>query len=545
MRSLASKVRHASAAAGIAPIALAAGLASIALAAGCADRGGAAKKERRTPLASVVPSDPSRAEGDKIAALSLQTVIYDKPDRASRKLGYMRLGEALARAAKAVPGPGCAEGWYAVAPFGHVCAGEDATTDLGHRTIRALGVKPDLSKPMPYTYGFVRANSTLYHQVPTVADQERFEFAIKQYRKSYAKRHAEWNRVDKPGANHVPLDAAGNAKAAPKDLPPPPPPPDPENLFGLLEDGETPWWLRGRRQLPNLSSFKAPEHGVFMGRIQRHAGLAIVGSFKGDEKAGGRRFAVLLDGRIIGEDKIKPHYASAFHGVPVGGAYVFPFAMVKREGAPAYAPSPGANWPRAGELAYRDVIPLTGRVKWYASTRYLEAKDGRWLRHDDIAVFDTPSEPPKAFDWQKTKWVDVSIWQQTMVMYEGDKPVYATMVSTGIDGMGDPQTSKSTVRGEFRIDYKHVTATMDADDPENSFELRDVPWVQYFERGYALHAAYWHDDFGKPRSHGCINLAPVDARRLFFWTDPPLPTGWHGIKSGGPTTPGTWVRVRG
>jgi hypothetical protein len=79
----------------------------------------------------------------------------------------------------------------------------------------------------------------------------------------------------------------------------------------------------------------------------------------------------------------------------------------------------------------------------------------------------------------------------------------------------------------------------------NAFELRDVPWVQDFERGYALHASYWHDDFGKPRSHGCINLAPVDARRLFFWTDPPLPTGWHGVKSGGPTSPGTWVRVRG
>jgi lipoprotein-anchoring transpeptidase ErfK/SrfK len=111
--------------------------------------------------------------------------------------------------------------------------------------------------------------------------------------------------------------------------------------------------------------------------------------------------------------------------------------------------------------------------------------------------------------------------------------------------MGDPETTKSTIRGEFRIDYKHVTATMDADDPENRFELRDVPWVQYFERGYALHTAYWHDDFGTPRSHGCINLAPVDARRLFFWTDPPLPANWHGVKSGDHTIPGTWVRVRG
>ena len=67
------------------------------------------------------------------------------------------------------------------------------------------------------------------------------------------------------------------------------------------------------------------------------------------------------------------------------------------------------------------------------------------------------------------------------------------------------------MRGIFKIREKHVTTTMDAHEVDNKFELRDVPWVQYFEQGYALHATYWHDDFGKPRSHGCINLAPIDA----------------------------------
>jgi lipoprotein-anchoring transpeptidase ErfK/SrfK len=100
------------------------------------------------------------------------------------------------------------------------------------------------------------------------------------------------------------------------------------------------------------------------------------------------------------------------------------------------------------------------------------------------------------------------------------------------------------VRGEFPIKWKHVTATMDNDDPENRFELRDVPWVQYFEANFALHGAYWHDDFGRMRSHGCVNLAPIDARRLFFWTDPVLPDGWHGVRGAAPMAEGTWVRVR-
>ncbi|NBU63690.1 MAG: hypothetical protein EBS29_04195, partial [Chloroflexia bacterium] len=85
----------------------------------------------------------------------------------------------------------------------------------------------------------------------------------------------------------------------------------------------------------------------------------------------------------------------------------------------------------------------------------------------DVAYVDAPKERPTEFDWKKTRWIDVSIWNQTLVAYEGETPVYATLVSTGIDGMGDPKTTRSTVRGAFRIDAKHVTATMDADDVDN------------------------------------------------------------------------------
>ena len=81
------------------------------------------------------------------------------------------------------------------------------------------------------------------------------------------------------------------------------------------------------------------------------------------------------------------------------------------------------------------------------------------------------------------------------------------------------------------VHTKHLTASMSGDELGDEFDLRDVPYVQYFTEGYALHAAYWHDSFGRPRSHGCINLSPLDARWLFHWTDPPLPEGWHGAFS--------------
>jgi hypothetical protein len=63
------------------------------------------------------------------------------------------------------------------------------------------------------------------------------------------------------------------------------------------------------------------------------------------------------------------------------------------------------------------------------------------------------------------------------------------------------------------------------------FKLRDVPHIQYFHKNYAIHGAYWHDVFGIARSHGCINLAPADSLRVFHWTEPAVPQGWHGVNT--------------
>ncbi|MEY4548456.1 MAG: hypothetical protein RL685_4651, partial [Pseudomonadota bacterium] len=60
----------------------------------------------------------------------------------------------------------------------------------------------------------------------------------------------------------------------------------------------------------------------------------------------------------------------------------------------------------------------------------------------------------------------------------------------------------------------------------------DVPYVMYFDGSYALHGAFWHRNYGTRMSHGCINLAPLDARYLFFFSDPPVQPGWHGAWSG-------------
>jgi lipoprotein-anchoring transpeptidase ErfK/SrfK len=110
------------------------------------------------------------------------------------------------------------------------------------------------------------------------------------------------------------------------------------------------------------------------------------------------------------------------------------------------------------------------------------------------------------------------------VAYEGDAPVFATLVSTGI---GRPGSALATPEGVFRLRSKHLAATMDNLEHTEvvPYSYEDIPLVQYFTERVALHAALWHQRFGHPASHGCVNLTPADAARLFSFTSPHLPAG--------------------
>ncbi|MGB8222554.1 MAG: L,D-transpeptidase [Polyangiales bacterium] len=130
------------------------------------------------------------------------------------------------------------------------------------------------------------------------------------------------------------------------------------------------------------------------------------------------------------------------------------------------------------------------------------------------------------------RWIHVDLSEQTLIAYEGDEPVYATVISSGKEGYEPPT-------GLFEIQQKYISTTMNATDPKDGFyEVEEVPWTLYYDGSYALHGAYWHTDFGNVRSHGCTNVAPVDARWLFYWSDPEVPPAWHAVRFHPDTT---WV----
>lgn len=168
------------------------------------------------------------------------------------------------------------------------------------------------------------------------------------------------------------------------------------------------------------------------------------------------------------------------------------------------------------------------RIATVDGVEYAFGANGLGVRRDQVRVA-RRSSPDEAV--VSERWIHVDLAEQTLVAYDEGEPVYATLVASGREGYDTP-------RGVFRIREKYVSATMDGSDPvDGDFEVEEVPWTMYYWRSYALHGAYWHDDFGQVRSHGCTNLAPADARWLFEWTGPSVPDGWHGYRH----KRGTWV----
>jgi hypothetical protein len=173
--------------------------------------------------------------------------------------------------------------------------------------------------------------------------------------------------------------------------------------------------------------------------------------------------------------------------------------------------------------------------------RWFRIGDGRWVSDEDVRA-PTPAPVPEGLA-PNERWIDVDIENQVLTAYEGERPVFATIVSTG---KGKGKSIQATPVGIHRVWVKLRSSDMDnLEDEEASryYAIQDVPWVMFFKKGYGLHGTFWHRSFGHVRSHGCVNLTPLDAQRLFHWSSPKLPAGWNAVL---PTEydAGTLVQVR-
>ena len=451
-----------------------------------------------SPGPGELPSSPEYlvAEGDapQLYALAQPTYVYDLPDTAKRKLGWLRPGGAVRRAEKPVAiSRRCRDGWYRIAPRGFVCAGTETTEDPNHPLVLALGKPPARGEPLPYLYARSRGNPPfLYAKIPSPREQRATEGESVGERIESASRYAM-------------LQIAGEPSALPS-------------------------FLEGGKVLPRpLNQQRALRSGVHRGLASYRSSFAFASVFD----AGGRLFGLSTDADLVALDRVKLVRATAIHGGEV------------RDLPAAIATRPLARFRLVDGKVTADgffdawaTLSLTGRVEG----ELVEESGGAFVAKPQV-VLPRRTSFPKFAEEGGEKWLDIDIGTQTLVAYEGRRAVYVALVSTGAAGTGDPETTPSTVQGYFRIQTKHVTATMTGNRADvDEYELGDVPYVQYFQGSYALHAAFWHERFGHPHSHGCVNLTPRDAAWIFAWTEPNVPASWHGVDAAGA---GTIVYVHG
>ncbi|HEX5099706.1 MAG TPA: L,D-transpeptidase family protein, partial [Polyangiaceae bacterium] len=406
--------------------------------------------------------------------------VYSEPSRRAAKVGYLRLGARILRSPTPSGYDGCPQGWYSVTPYGFVCAGNAASKDVKQPLAELARTRPDRTAPLPYVYGRSKpVPPPLYTALPLKADMLALEGA------------------------------------------------EPRNAAGFLDLSvrDTPELIAGGRALPTPFGYARAEAPAPV-RALPNSGFALLDVLEHE----GRRFGMTTDLELVPLDRLTRVEPSAFHGIALDDEVGLPLVFVRARHAALYAGSAERGLRQVRALEYREAVPVSGRRVKIDGLYYLETRCGEFLRDAELVKILAPHAPPPGVREGRT-WVHVSILDQTLVAYVGARPVYATLVSTGAGGMGDPLTTHATPRGDFLIHTKHVTATMNGDELGDEFDLRDVPYVEFFTQGYAFHAAYWHDAFGTARSHGCVNLSPRDARWLFHFTEPAVPQGWHGAFS--------------
>jgi L,D-transpeptidase catalytic domain len=244
---------------------------------------------------------------------------------------------------------------------------------------------------------------------------------------------------------------------------------------------------------------------------------------------------------LIKAERLLRHRPSDFQGADLRALdFDLPVAIVraKRKGAAVYDRPGGKILERAAHHSVLEIFE-SKRIqepKKKLRTKFYRIGKGRWIRaRRVISAWPTPKVPPGLKPCER--WIEIVVDHQSLVAYEGTEPVYVTMITSG-------DKRHPTKYGIFRSWWKKSQTDMTSSMAgAEQYRVDDVPWAQFFYLGQALHGAYWHSDWGNRRSHGCINLAPKDAKWLYDWTLPHVPDGWLS-RYADEKHPGTIVRVR-
>lgn len=177
-----------------------------------------------------------------------------------------------------------------------------------------------------------------------------------------------------------------------------------------------------------------------------------------------------------------------------------------------------------------DLIYRYTRVNIYDTVvidewRWYQIGPNQWVHQTQVGK-SLPIERPEEVDTEL--WVGIDLYEQTLVAYEGDTPIFTTLIASGLPRW-------PTYEGLHHIYWRRLREDMTWGKPGDDFYyLEEVPFTMFFDEGRALHGAYWHDGFGYRRSHGCVNMSITDAHWLYQWVAKAMGTRASADKEAGP-----------
>jgi hypothetical protein len=226
---------------------------------------------------------------------------------------------------------------------------------------------------------------------------------------------------------------------------------------------------------------------------------------------------------------------SHFQGVYLTEQPSLPFAWTNQWVRPSLVPQ-GAYNTAVDPLNKYTLVTIYAEERRGDQIWYLVGED-QWVEQSTVGRVDV--DPPPEGVPAGAKWIEVDIFEQTIAAYEGERMVYASLISSG-------RTGTATPPGLYQLWAKIRAGKMSSPDVSDGspsyYYIEDVPWTMYFNQAYALHAAFWHDNFGFTQSHGCVNLTPRDSKWLYYWADPPISEDASALYIGS-GMPNTWVWV--
>ncbi len=465
-----------------------------------------------TPISDPRPSEAaqpvtSRPGTPSITAVSGYEKILQKPDTKSALIGLFRAGQSipLLDPNQLTKGPGgstlspCKGGWFSVKPRGFVCLGAASTLDANDvRAVAAREVLPNAAEALPFHVG-IAIGSPEYLRIPTKEEQRKNEKGLDAYLQKIP-------AADATGA--IDLHPAGNG---------------PSKAFTNYLDSTKPGLL---------------------GEDEAFAGRKVAWAREFD--AEGRTWLVTPNLGLIPKDKVRVATGSALHGVdlrkdtemqlPLGFSWIGDVAKLRKTSGKDFVET-GESYPRHSFIGVEPEL-VRGPKGMYWHTR-----DGFYVRNDQLTVMKQRTDRPKGVG-KNDSWIEVRITWGTLVAYEGDTPVFATAISPGQDGITQRSQGHTSKQGLYTIGWKLYSADMSGVEKKEPWAVDEVPFVGYYKDSFGLHGAWWHDDFGRPKSHGCINMAPADAQWMWRWFRPEMPEGWYAVASFYPEVKGTYVDVR-